>query len=389
MNMKNIVCGLIFGCLVGVGNVQSLNSVYDVKQTIKPNDDIKTMFQHEQYQRIIDIYANTPRNLSSEELTLISQSYVYVDDLENAQKYIDLATKKNTKDAKAFYVKGIINNMTSQYEQAITALNQAIALSPKQAEYYAELGDVYFSKDNYTDALVNYRKAVNLPNPSEKALYMIGAVYAALDDMKSALDTFYVAKADIVKDKELYVTVLYNIGNLEYDNKNYQKAVEAYQELIEYFPDDYYSLEKMVQCYNALKYYTEAESPKGKLYEAYEKGLLASTSMSDMFCIDQFSVGNKGVSAYERFDNAPCRSYAKNIFYVTDSHGNIESIITLKYIPNENENEKGHSELILEKGSEQYSFNVLFEGEVRYNTLQSYIIDIVSGKTKGTLVKNS
>lgn len=379
----------MFGCLVGVGNVQSTNTLYNVSQVVTPNDDIKTMFQHEQYQRIVDTYANTPRNLSSEELVFISQSCIYLDDLENAQKYIDLAIQKNSKDSQAFYVKGIINNMTSQYEQAVKSLNQAITLSPKQAEYYAELGDVYFSKDDYAEALINYRKAVNLPNSSEKALYMIGAVYAAQDDLKSALDTFYVAKADIVKDKELYVTVLYNIGNLEYDNKNYQKAIEAYQELIEYFPDDFYSLEKMVQCYNALKYYSEAESPKEKLYEAYDKGLLAATSMSDMFCIDQFSVGNKGVSAYERFENAPCRSYAKNIFYVTDPHGNIESIITLKYIPNENENEKGHSELVLEKGSEQYSFNVLFEGEARYSTLQSYIIDIVSGKTKGTLLKNN
>lgn len=379
----------MFGCLVGVGNVQSTNALYNVSQVVTPNDDIKTMFQHEQYQRIVDTYANTPRNLSSEELVFISQSCIYLDDLENAQKYIDLAIQKNSKDSQAFYVKGIINNMTSQYEQAVKSLNQAITLSPKQAEYYAELGDVYFSKDDYAEALINYRKAVNLPNSSEKALYMIGAVYAAQDDLKSALDTFYVAKADIVKDKELYVTVLYNIGNLEYDNKNYQKAIEAYQELIEYFPDDFYSLEKMVQCYNALKYYSEAESPKEKLYEAYDKGLLAATSMSDMFCIDQFSVGNKGVSAYERFENAPCRSYAKNIFYVTDPHGNIESIITLKYIPNENENEKGHSELVLEKGSEQYSFNVLFEGEARYSTLQSYIIDIVSGKTKGTLLKNN
>lgn len=387
MYMKKVVCVLIFGCLVGVNSVQPSNSIYDVRQTVKPNDDIKTMFQHEQYQKIIDTYASTPRNLSSEDLSYVSQSYIYLDDLENAQKYIDLAIQKNSKDSKAFYVKGIINNMTSQYEQAIESLNQAIALSPQQAEYYAEIGDVYFSNDEYTKALVNYRKAVSLPNPSEKALYMIGAVYAAQDDLKSALDTFYVAKSDIVKDKELYVTVLYNIGNLEYDKKNYQKAVEAYQELIEYFPDDFYSLEKMVQCYNALKYYDEAESPKEKLYKAYEKGLLASSSMSEMFCVDQFSVGNKGVSAYERFDDATCRSYAKNIFYITDSHGNIESIITLNYISNENENEKGHYELLLEKDSEQYSFNILFEGEVRYSTLQSYIVDIVSGKTKGTLIK--
>lgn len=377
--MKKTVCILLCCCFMSIYSLQALNYHYNVIQSENPVDDIKTMFNNEQYQDIIEKYASAPRNLSCEELTYIAQSYMHLDDLSNAQKYIDMAIQKNTKDSKAYYAKGIICNMAGNSSQAIESLKKAITLSPKQAEYYVETGDVYFSQDNYNEALINYRKATKFPNPSEKAFYMIGAVYAAQDNLKNALDTFYVAKSKIVKDKELYVTTLYNIGNIEYDNKNYKKAAEAYQELTEYFPDDFHSLEKMVQCYNTLGYYARADVPKGKLYAAYNKGLLSSSSLSDMFCIDQFTVGDKSVSAYERFEDVTCRSYVKNIFYIADSHGNIESIISLKYIPSE-EGGKSYFELLLEKGSEQYRFNTVFEEGVKYNVLQPYIVEIVEGK---------
>lgn len=380
--MRKIACILILGYIVGYGNLQAVNLTKEIAQVVKPNDDIKVMFQNEQYQRIIDTYANTPRNLSSEELTYVAQSYSYISDLGNAHKYIDLAINKDKKSSKALYVKGVIYNMEGKPEQAIENLNKAIALSPKSSEYYAELGDVYFSMDNDEEALDNYRKAIGLPNSAERAYFMIGAVYAGQDNLRSALDAFYIAKSKVQKDKELYVTILYNIGNIEYNNRNYKNAIDAYKELMEYFPDDYYSLEKLVQCYNALGLYDASDVSKTKLYEAYEKGDLSSSSMSDMFCLDQFSVGNKGVLVYERFEEVDCRSFVKNIFYVTDTSGNIESIITLKYEPSESDGSKGHFEAILEKGSDQYRFNTVFEGGVRYSTLKPYISDIIAGKVE-------
>lgn len=382
MKMKKIVCVLILGCIVGLGNLQAIDLSKEIAQAVKPNDDIKIMFQNEQYQNIIDRYANSPRNLSSEELIYIAQSYSYLGDLVSAHKYIDLSINKDKKNSKALFVKGVIYNMEGKPEQAIENLKKAILLAPKQSEYYTELGDVYFSMDNDDEALVSYRKAIGLPNPSERAYFMIGAVYAGQDNLKSALDTFYVSKSKIQKDKELYVTVLYNIGNIEYNNKNYQKAIDAYKELIDYFPDDYYSLEKLIQCYNGLNLYGDAENSTTKLYDAYDKGNLSSSSMSDMFCLDQFSVEDKGVLAYERFEEVDCRPFVKNIFYVTDSKGNIESIISLKYEPSESDGSKGHFEAILEKGSDQYRFNTVFEGGVRYSTLKPYISDIIAGKVE-------
>lgn len=351
-------------------------------QVVKPKDDIKKMFEKGLYTEIIEEYGNTPRTSSAEELSYVAESYIRLNDFINAAKYADMAIQKDAKSSRALYVKGSISSANGNHAQGIADMQKAINLAPKQAEYYTGLGDIYFAQDDYTKALANYRKAVSLPNPSEKAFYMIGAVYANEDNVKLALDTFYVAKSKIEKDKELYVTVLNNIGKIEFDNKNYKDASEAYRELTEYFPDDYYSLEKLVECYNALGYYSRADVSKAKLYTAYQQGELWDTSIADMFCVDHFIVGDKEVSAYERFEVSPCRTITKYIFYVADKEGIIDSTINLEFTPAEEEGKAGRFDPVMLKGSDRFGFNVLYDGNLAYTTLLSAVKDIIDGKVE-------
>lgn len=371
---------LLLIALLGSFNTYATPMLPDVHQTVKLKDDIKTMFENEQYQDIITQYAGTPRTLTTEELTYVAQSYLYLDDTTNAMKYIELAIQKSSKYAKAYCVKGTIAYTAGDYTKALTNIQQAILIDPKQAEYYTELGNIYLAQDNYGEALINYRKAIKPPHASEKAYYMIGAVYAGRGDTDRALDTFYVAKTKITKDKELYVTLLYNIGKMEYDKKDYRKAVDTYRELVEYFPDDYYSLEKIVECYNALGNFNEADNTKSKLYAAHESDLLSSSSMSDMFSLEVFTVGEKTIAAYERFEEPSCRDFNKNIFYVADKNGNIESCILLEYKLPKDETSAGLYQLVMEKDSKRHIYNIAFDKGIRYETLKPYIVKALNGE---------
>lgn len=378
--MKKIACILLISLFALPFCPYSITLSSHENQVVKPKDDIKKMFEKGLYTEIIEEYGNTPRTSSAEELSYVAESYIRLNDFPNASRYADMAIQKDARSARALYVKGSISSANGNHTQGIADIQKAINLAPKQAEYYTGLGDIYFAQDDYTKALANYRKAVNLPDPSEKAFYMIGAVYANQDNVKQALDTFYVAKSKIEKDRELYVTVLNNIGKIEFDNQNYRDASEAYRELTEYFPDDYYSIEKLVECYNALGYYSRADVSKAKLYNAYRQGELWNTSIADMFCIDHFAVGNKDVSAYERFEVSPCRTITKYIFYVADKDGRIDSTITLEFTPAEEEGKAGRFDPVMQKGTDKYGFNVVYDGNLAYTTLQSVVKDIIDGK---------
>ncbi|NDV93940.1 tetratricopeptide repeat protein [Dysgonomonas sp. 521] len=353
-------------------------------QVTYSGDDIKSLFEKGFYQEIVDQYAGKPRSLSADELSCVAEAYFHLNDIDDASKYADMAIQKSSKSAKAYYVKGMVLGSKGTINQALTNMKKAVQLSPDYADAYTGMADIYYTQDNITLALENYRKAVSLTPPSEKAFYMIGVIYAGKEDFKNALDTFYVAKSKIVQDKELLVTVLYNIGKMEFDIGRYTKSVEAYEELISYFPDDYYSYEKIVQCYNALGLYDHANTYKTKLYEAYKAGQLAATSIADNFCTDQFKVGSMDVFAYERYEDASCRPFVKNIFYVMNNAGEVDSSVFVDYTPSTDDTTKGEYKFAMIKGITRYTFDRAFPVNVSYARLRPYVEDIIIGKIQPT-----
>lgn len=371
--MKKIICKTVL-LMAGIVFNYTLSA-----QVSTGSNSIKSLYENGHYHEIIDQYAGTPRNLSSTELTYIAQAYLHINDTDMAARYADMAANKNPKDANIFYIKGMLAHLQENQQEAMKAFNEAIKLSPRMADSYTGLADIYYAQEKTRLALQNYRKAISVNPPSEKAYYMIGAINAGEGNMNAALDTFYIAKSKIIKDKELLVTVLYNIGQLEYDNKNYNKAIKAYQELISYIPDDYYSQVKLVQCYNILGQYEKANTQKRELYNAYNKGSLPS-DLSDQFAIDQFTVGNKEVFGYERYQQPAGYAFVKNIFYVINNEGNIEESIFMEYTPPTANEKSGSYNLSIVKGIERSTFNTTFEETVSYSTVKSYIEDIVNGK---------
>lgn len=339
--------------------------------------DIKTMFDEEQYQGIIDTYANRPRTLSVEELMYVSQSYMFLNDTQNGLKYADLAAQKDKDNAMVYFVKGVLYNNEGNYKEAISNLDQAIRIRPQQANYYTALGDSYYGLEDFDSALSNYQKAISTTPPSERAYFMIGTIYASQGNEKEALKAFYQGKSNVKSDKELYVTILYNIGKMEYDGGSYEKAANVYKDLLNHFPDDYYSYEKLVQCYNGLDQIGKANLQKTKLYAAYKKGLLESSSISDRFCFDQFKAGTKDIVAYERYEEFSLIPMVKRLFYVLDENGNIESTILQNCISRDS-----YSFVMTKNGVEYVYRDELSGKNPKYTSLKAYISDIVTGKIK-------
>ncbi|MDR2951033.1 MAG: tetratricopeptide repeat protein [Prevotella sp.] len=359
----------------------SISSFSTSLQVTMPNDDIKSLFDKGYYQEVVDQHASQPRSLSADELAYVAESYLHLNDMLNASMYADLSVQKNAKCARAYYVKGTVQSINGSTDQALASFKKAADASPNYADAYTGMGDIYYGQDNISLAEQNYKKAMSSNPPSEKAYYMIGAIYAGQDDMKNALEAFYIAKNKIVKDKELLVTVLYNIGKMEFDFGRYTKAVEAYEELIENMPDDYYSYEKLVQCNNALGLYDQANSYKSRLYNAYKAGQLVSGSISNNFCIDQFQVGGNDVFAYERYEEPSNQSIIKNIFYVMNKEGEVESSVSMEYIPS-TEVAKGEYKFTMTKGENHYTFDKTFPDNVSYSTIRPYVEDIITGKVQ-------
>jgi tetratricopeptide (TPR) repeat protein len=210
---------------------------------------------------------------------------------------------------------------------------------------------------------------------------MIPQMHSAKGDDKSALAAFKTAKSKISKDTDSYITVLYNIGLLEYLNENYPVAEQAYQELLTLTPNDFQTYAKLMQVHYARKEYMKAAPLREKLYAAHANGLLQD-NLQDMFCFDQFKWNDKMIQVFERYAEPEGKVYYKHIFYVVNQNGDIEYSIQTENSPVSMEQGGPKYLLGMRKGNSHYTYNVGVEQSFSYEKLKRQVIDILDGKIK-------
>ncbi len=346
----------------------------------KVTEELKTLCDSAQYDKIIDQHVGKSQTSSSKSLYYIGVAYFMKEDDKNCIKFMDLSIARDGKDPAAHYIKGSTLNYMGKYEEAISSFQTAITLKADDAEFYSGLGDSYYQLAKYDLALQTYKKATEQSRCPDRPYSMIAQIYSNLKDNDKALEAFYVAKSKISKQSNSYLNALFNIGLLESLNENYDKAEPAFIELIQLDRNDYHSYAKLIQVYYHRKEYDKAKPYKDKLYEAYKKGLLKD-NLADMYCFDQFKWKDKLIQAFERFEEGNKKEiYNKHLFYVVNQDNEIEFRMQTEYSPVSVEQGGPKYLLCMSKGNEHSTFNIGFNDDFKYDDLKNAAIDILEGK---------
>ena len=108
-----------------------------------------------------------------------------------------------------------------------------------------EAGDVRkgnreYRKQNFTEAEVNYRRGLETNKDSYEAHYNLGDALFKQDKYADAQAEFETAAKMLDKkaDKSRYAKAMHNIGNCNFAQQQYDKAVTAYQESLRANPKD-------------------------------------------------------------------------------------------------------------------------------------------------------
>ncbi|MBN2002987.1 MAG: tetratricopeptide repeat protein [Anaerolineae bacterium] len=129
---------------------------------------------------------------------------------------------------------------SGDYEGAVAACNQAIALDDTVPEAYFNRGISYARLKRYKDALSDLSRAIELRPDYAAAYYNRGNVYDDLGDKDKAL-------ADYSQTLELdpqYLKAYNNRGYIYVDRGEYEKALAEFSQAIQLdpkFPDPYYN----------------------------------------------------------------------------------------------------------------------------------------------------
>ncbi|MBN1651555.1 MAG: tetratricopeptide repeat protein [Bacteroidales bacterium] len=98
-------------------------------------------------------------------------------------------------------------------------------------------GNKLYQKDNFTDAELNYRKALDKnPNSLSGTFNLADAMYEQENFEKSAEIFAKIGQADLAKDKKSMA--YYNLGNSFLKAKQYEQSIEAFKMALRNNPDD-------------------------------------------------------------------------------------------------------------------------------------------------------
>ena len=137
---------------------------------------------------------------------------------------------------------------------AVTALLLLVSLSTFAQKEASDVrrGNREYNKQNYTEAEVNYRRGLEKNKNGYEAHYNLGDALFKQDKYADAQAEFETAAKMLDKktDKTRYAKAMHNIGNCQFAQQQYDKAVAAYQESLRANPaddDTRYNLVKSMQ----------------------------------------------------------------------------------------------------------------------------------------------
>jgi tetratricopeptide (TPR) repeat protein len=345
----------------------------------KVENELEELVKSSQYDKIIEQYTKATKDFSARSLHLIAVAYHMKEDDKHALEYINASLAKDSTKYKVHYLKGYSLNYLGGFREAISSFNSGIRINNTDADLYEGLGDAHFQLKEYQPALKAFEEATKKENWSDRCWYMIAQMHYDLNNKGEALKANYVTKSKIDKASGYYKNTLFNIGLMESQAGNYDKAETAFSELLELDPKDYHVYAKLAQISYYRKDYAKGNVYKRKLYEAKNKGELKD-ELGDMFCYDQFKWKDKLIQAFERYEEKSTKIFNKHIFFVVDKDGEVEYSVQTEYSPISVEMGGAKYVLCKSQGNQHWTFNVGFNDNFKYDDLKKSVIDVLEGK---------
>lgn len=126
--------------------------------------------------------------------------------------------------------KGFFKEAKKSYEKL---LNEPLS-SEDLSLVYANLGNIYFSFDNYQKAKENYELSLNISQKNEKVFFNLGTVYLKLEDLEKA--KYYFTKAISINSN--YTNAYINLGIVNKKLEFLDESIRCFEKAIDINPNE-------------------------------------------------------------------------------------------------------------------------------------------------------
>lgn len=166
---------------------------------------------------------------------IIGMSYYHLEDYAAAEKYLMDALKKDPQDAEATYTLARNYLDMEEYKKAVPWYEKAVNLPTAKNSWMYELGLLYYNNNDYSNAVLSFEKAAangyETKNEFNENLGF-ASLYSGQYEKGEQLLTA------VLKRKPNNKTIIRDMAEIFYGQKQYDKSLEYCQMLMELDPND-------------------------------------------------------------------------------------------------------------------------------------------------------
>lgn len=213
--------------------------------------------------------------------------------LDIADKYLNLSIKHNPKFGPAYFNLGRIFYIKKKYDEAIKFFLKALTFDKNNKEIYYKLAESFIAKKNYKEALDYLLNCLKLDPSYFSCVYLLGWTYHVLKNYEKAI-YFYNNSLKMKQSEEAYngLGLLYRELNLlDIAVENFYKSLLVNKK---YLP----AMNNIGICFTEKFFYFDAI----KYFDQYLKIVNKSDLVLSNMALAQFSILNfsKGVECFEK-----------------------------------------------------------------------------------------
>lgn len=237
--------------------------------------------------------------------------------LDEAKRYVDLAIGIDSKNASAYFLRGLIELDKNNASAASIQFEQAIYFDPNMYEAYFNVSNIMVSVRNFPQAIEYINKVIAI-NPNYWPAYKkLGELYYVNQKYTEAVTSFATYFKNVPSD----IDVTHYAYSLFF-NKQYQQARELIDKLVQQNPNDYvllrllgyisYESNDLVNGKSIMdKFFMLIPADKILTDDYLYYGKMLSASGNDSLAIETYKLAlKKDSTQYQIFDELS-KSYVK------------------------------------------------------------------------------
>ena len=111
-------------------------------------------------------------------------------DPDDAERLFLLDQKKNPKDLMPKFGLGLVYKERSEYDKAISYLQEASEVAPRAIPILTNLGEAYLMKGQNTKAIEVFKNVLDVDRRDKATLFLLGLSYEKLEDYRQSAEFF-------------------------------------------------------------------------------------------------------------------------------------------------------------------------------------------------------